>query len=334
MSPSIGMRRKRKNFYLGIFLSFLLLLGAFLLALATGDVPIPVDHVGRILLSHIAGKGPSGDRIADAVVWDIRLPRAIASMSTGGVLSICGVLFQGVLLNPLAEPYTLGLSSGAALGASCAILLGFPFIPLAALCGGLLSFAGVLILGRRSQGADPTRIILAGVIVGSILGAAITLVEAIAGDQTTQIILWLLGSFSGADWVQAKVSLLALLLAGGAGFVAHRTLDILSSGAPPSALGVSENRTRIGLLFVGSLAASLVVSYFGVIGFVGLVAPHLIRLLFGPTHSRLLPLAILLGGAWLVAADTVSRLAGELPIGVVTALVGGPIFCLILWRRL
>lgn len=303
-----------------------------LLTILVGDLPLPARTVLDVLAAHL-GFGVSPGAVPDAVVWQVRLPRAMSAVAVGGALATCGVIFQGLLLNPLAEPYTLGVASGAAFGAALSITFGLGLVAPLAFAGSLAALALVWVLGRTSDRVEPTRLILAGVVVSSILGAGITLLKALAGEQVAAIVLWLMGSFSGATWKVAlwsqAASVFALLL----GLLHFRELDILSVGGRAAILGVSENRLRLAMLAGCSLATATVVSFCGVIGFVGLVVPHLLRIAFGPSHGRLLPLAWLGGGLLLLYADLSARMLGELPVGVITALVGGPVFCLLLWRR-
>lgn len=303
-----------------------------LLVILVGEVPLSSGTVLQVLLHHLGFAGSPGT-VADAVVWQVRLPRALSTVAVGGVLATCGVVFQGLLLNPLAEPYTLGVASGAAFGAALSITFGLGLVTPLAFAGSLAALALVWVLGRRAECVEPTRIILAGVVVSSILGAGITLLKALAGEQVAAIVLWLMGSFTGATWKVAIWSMAAASFSLGLGLLHFRELDILAVGGRAAILGVNEDRLRLGLLAGCSLATATVVSFCGVIGFVGLVVPHLLRLLFGPSHGRLLPLAWLGGGLLLLYADLSARMLGELPVGVITALVGGPVFCLLLWRR-
>lgn len=302
------------------------------LSVLVGDLPLTASEVAAVLHSRLGGP-PVADEVALAVIWQVRVPRALAATGAGAALACCGAVFQGLLLNPLAEPYTLGIASGAALGAALAITLGLPFLTPLAFAGGLLSLSLVWLLGRRTDFIEPTRLILAGVIVSSILSAGITLLQVLAGQQVAAIVLWLLGSFTRSSWSMAGWTLLASFVALLLGLSFHRELDIIGSGGKAASFGVNEERLRLLLLAGCSLVTAAVVSSCGVIGFVGLVIPHLIRILLGPSHGPLLLLSWLGGGVLMVGADLVARLLGELPIGVVTALVGGPVFCYLLWRR-
>lgn len=309
------------------------LTGAFGYSLLSGDVRIPLGEVLRILSSGSGDVTGSQGNLARAVIWQVRLPRALTALATGAGLAGCGVLFQALLLNPLAEPYTLGVASGAAFGAAAAISFQWPFLTFWAFAGSVGALGVVFLLGGRGALREPTRMILAGVVVGSILSAAIALLKALSGQMMAAIVLWIMGSFAGSSWVSVAWCLPAAILVGGLGFGLHRDLDIVASGSPAMALGVNEPRLRLGLLLVSSLATAVFVSFSGVVGFVGLVVPHLVRILAGPNHVRLVPLSFLGGGLLMLVADQAARGLSELPVGVITALVGGPVFCLLLWRR-
>ncbi|MDR3165651.1 MAG: iron ABC transporter permease [Synergistaceae bacterium] len=280
--------------------------------------------------------GPSaypGEAFKHSVVWRIRMPRVIVSSISGAVLATSGVIFQAILKNPLAEPYTLGVSSGAAFGASCAILAGMGWVTAAAFFGCAVSLATVMFLGWRGGEFDLSGIILAGVIVGNIFGAGMTLMKAIAGDKVSAIVIWLMGSFSAAGWHDVMPLLTSLLVVLSLCFAYCNELDIFASESDAASLGINVHAARAVLLVGTSFAVSFVVSRFGVIGFVGLIVPHFLRFLFGPAHRGLLAMSLLGGAALLVAADTAAKVWNEMPVGVLTVLVGGPVFCFILWKR-
>lgn len=325
------MRRRRRLFLSVLAALTAILVGTTTLSVLVGDLPLAPGQVAAVLRAHFGGK-PVADAVADAVVWQVRIPRALAAAGAGAALACCGAVFQGLLLNPLAEPYTMGVAAGAALGGALAILMGLPIVALA-FAGSLLSLALVWLLGRRTDFIEPTRLILAGVIVSSILSAGITLIQVLAGQQVAAIVLWLLGSFTRANWALAGRTLAASLAALLLGLACHRELDIIASGGKAASFGVNEERLRLFLLAGTSLVTAAVVSSCGIIGFVGLVVPHLIRLLLGPAHGPLLLLSWLGGASLMLGADLTARFLGELPIGVVTALLGGPVFCYLLWRR-
>jgi iron complex transport system permease protein len=299
--------------------------------LYSGDVEMSFSELIQML--KLGPWGSSEEAFKLSVIWQIRLPRIIATAASGAILAASGVAFQSVLRNPLAEPYTLGVSSGAAFGAACAIVSGVPWISGFSFLGSISALFIVWVLGERKNDPDISRIILAGVIVGSVLGAGLTLLKALAGEKVSAIIIWLMGSFSAATWwdVPPLFFALCVLLM----FCASncKEMDIMALGTNAAALGVDLSKKKLMILGGASCAVSFVVSRFGVIGFVGLVVPHLLRILFGPAHHTLLPLSLLAGGALLCLADTIAKMWNELPAGVLTVLIGGPVFCAILWNR-
>jgi iron complex transport system permease protein len=310
-------------------LAFLLL--AVISGLFFGDIRMSAAELFEAL--RLGPGARPEEAILHDVVWRIRMPRLVSALISGAILASGGVIFQGVLRNPLAEPYTLGVAGGAAFGAACAISLGGLWVSGAAFAGSMGALFVVWALGESGGDSDRSRIILAGVIVGSILGAALTLIKALAGERALAIVVWLMGSFSDSSWFDCAPLLfgLSVLLLVCSSYA--QELDIMTSGADGRALGLDVRKIRIILLGGASLAVSLVVSRFGVIGFVGLVVPHLFRILFGPSHHRLIPFSLFGGAALLAVADAAAKSMNELPVGVLTVLVGGPIFCFILWRR-
>lgn len=312
-----------------------------------GPLDIPADQVLKAL-SHKLGIARS-DLAPNvlAVVADIRAPRVCLAFLTGACLAMAGVVFQAILQNPLADPFTIGVSTGSAFGASLAIflgltgsgaLLGLGLLPLAALAGGSAALAAVVILGRNAGGLGRDSLVLGGIIVSTFLAALISLLKSLDEESLPAIVFWLMGGFAGRSW--AHVALLAPLAALGAAAAAlwSRELDLLCLGdAQARAMGVNTARARLVLLVAASLLTAAAVSVSGVIGFVGLVAPHAVRLMLGAANRPLLAFSALLGGMTLVWSDALARTVlsqgRELPVGVVTALVGGPVFCLLLARR-
>ncbi len=322
-----------------------LALGALVVAAAgLGYIRIGPGEVLRVLgssLPGLSGLGEGLDRLLFQVVLEVRLPRIITSAAVGSGLALAGVVFQGILLNPLADPYTLGVSSGAAFGASLALLLGLNFwggatVSLLAFAGAALTLLTVLWLSSVDGRVDPHNLILSGVIVAAILSAGIGLIKYLADEQVSIIIFWLMGSFVSRTWGDAALTLGASLL-GLAVFVYYaRDLNILALGArSAAALGVETRRVRLVLLITASLVSGVCVAVSGIIGFVGLLIPHLMRLLMGPDNRGLLPASALAGAFLLLAADTITRAAlpHEVPIGVLTAVIGGPFFCYVFRRR-
>lgn len=290
---------------------------------------------------------PSVPEMTRHVLFAVRLPRLLCAMFAGGILAAAGALAQGALRNPLAEPYTLGISAGAAFGAAAALTVQhisssaaavLACLPVSAwaFVGGVLALAGVLLLATFRGRATTVNLILAGVIVTAILSAGIGFLKFAADDRAALVIFWLMGSFSHATAAEAW------LLAGGVlvcilyGLWAARDLDLLALGErTASSLGLSATRTRMVTLIVTTLGASLCVAAAGIIAFAGLIVPHAMRFLLGPSHRNLVMASALGGAALLLVADTAARtlFPYEIPVGILTALLGGPCFCFIFRSR-
>jgi len=265
----------------------------------------------------------------------VRLPRILTAAIVGGGLAICGVVFQGILLNPLADPYTLGVSAGAAFGASLAILLNISLlaafsVPIFAFCGAAGTLFFVIYLSSNGNGLSSNNLILSGIIVAAILSAGISFLKYIADEQVAVIIFWLMGSFSSKTWADVLLTVTFV----GIGFLIFifyaRDLNLMSLGnRTASSLGVDTRQVTLILLVAASLVAAVCVAVAGIIGFVGLLVPHMMRLMCGPDNRRLMPISLLAGAVILLIADTITRavLPSEIPIGVLTALIGGPFFC-------
>jgi len=280
----------------------------------------------------------------DTIVWQLRLPRVLLAAGVGASLALAGAAFQGVFRNPLADPYLLGAASGAGFGASLVLVFGgaLPWlarlgVPWAAFACALLTVALVLALARNGSGVPSVALILAGVVLGSSLSAATSFVMLAARDRAAGILSWLLGSFAFASWERLATLLPLLLPAAGLLLLAGRALDVMQLGDESAAqLGLPVETVRIALLGAATLATAAAVSVAGVIGFVGLIVPHAVRLAFGPGHQRLLPLSAVWGAVFHVLADLCARSVlapAEVPVGIVTALVGGPFFLALLRRQ-
>ncbi|MCA1779827.1 MAG: iron ABC transporter permease [Xanthomonadaceae bacterium] len=297
--------------------------------------------VAASLLAALITGGGSVSWPADAADWrivlEIRLPRAIAALATGGLLALAGTLMQVLLRNPLADPYILGVSGGAGAFALAGMMLGITIVPLEvqAFAGALLATVVVFVLGRGSGPWSSARMLLTGVVVAAGWGALIALMLAVGDDRSLRgMLFWLMGDLSyarlSAWWLLPLAALVALLM------VRARSLNILAAGETQAELLGEDTRRRYLELYVAASAlTALAVSIAGTIGFVGLVVPHLMRLVVGADHRRLLPAAALFGGAFLVLADTLARSVfspRQLPVGVLTALVGVPLFLFLLNR--
>lgn len=314
-----------------VAIAALLLLAAVAAACVGAAGVAPADALGAIAARLTGGASPL-DAIGDAIVVDLRLPRILAACAVGAGLAIVGVVMQALVRNPLADPYLLGVSSGASVGAVLVLVSGVALLlPVAAFGGALLALLATLGLAGAAGGATPTRTVLSGVVVAAAASAVVSLVIfwRADGDAYREILAWLLGSLASASWQTAPVALAGLALALPL-LASGRMLDALALGdAAAGALGVDVRRTRWTLLVACALVTGALVSVSGAIGFVGLVVPHAVRLLVGANHARLLPAAALAGALVLLVADTVARAAfdpRELPVGIVTALLGAPAF--------
>jgi iron complex transport system permease protein len=275
------------------------------------------------------------------VILDVRLPRILTAALVGGGLALSGVIYQGILLNPLADPYTLGISSGAAFGASLALLANITMIghfstPIFAFAGALATLVLVIRLSTFNGQISAQTLILSGVIVGAILSAGISFLKYIADEQVAVIIFWLMGSFSSATWSGVILVLLTLIFGLAVTLYFSRDLNIMSLGRRSSdSLGVETARVRKILLLSASLVAAVCVAVTGIIGFIGLIVPHLMRYIVGPDNRKLIPVSVMAGAILLLLADTLTRavLPVEVPIGVLTALIGGPFFCIIFRQK-
>ena len=320
--------------------ALLLLVLVLLLALGVGAVPIAVADVVHALFA------PSQATLHATILWEVRVPRVLLAATVGAVLAGCGVLMQALFRNPLADPGLIGVSSGAALGAVVVIVLGAGWLsesPLQPILVPLGAFAGAvaatLLVLRLAGGAaaDVTQLLLCGLALNAMVGACIGLLVFMATDeQLRALTFWTLGSLAAATWQAVAVGTTALVLAL-LGLLLARSLDALLLGeAEAQHLGVSVAGLKQRLLWLTAAAAGAAVSVTGIIGFVGLVAPHMARLLVGPAHGRALPLSMVLGALLVVIADTAARTLArpaEIPLGVLTALVGVPFFFALLQRR-
>jgi iron complex transport system permease protein len=308
---------------------------SLLLGLAAGAVPLPLSEVWTGLWR--------SDSEASAIVRDLRTPRVLLAFLVGGSLGICGAALQAMIRNPLAEPYLLGLSRGAGLGAVIAIASqagGAWAVPLAAFLGALAAVALVyrlsLVSGRR---LDPHVLLLSGVVVGAFAGALMSAIMVLSdAPGVRNAFLWLLGGFGAASWRALAVFSVYASLPVALLFFHARSLDLIALGDEPAHhLGVEVDRLRRVVYLSTALLTAASVATCGIIGFVGLVVPHAVRTVFRPLHRTLLPLVFLVGGCFLVLADVVSRTAVrplELPVGVITALIGVPLFAVLLRRTL
>ncbi|MFG2492461.1 FecCD family ABC transporter permease [Streptomyces caniferus] len=315
-------------------------------AVSLGSTDIAPAHVWSVVLRRLGG-APARPGTDDLIVWQLRVPRALLAAVVGAGLGLVGTATQALVRNPLADPYLLGISNGASLGAVAAIVLGAGAggvlglgLSAAAFAGALASFALVWCMARRGGGFSPLRLVLAGVGIGQFLSGFTSYLVLQAGDeqQTRSVLFWLMGSLSGATWDVLWLPVAAVA----AGLVAlqarARAMNALIMGDETAAgVGVDVTRLRRELFVVTSLLTGVLVAVSGAVGFVGLMVPHLCRLVVGGDHRRLLPLSALTGALLLVVVDVVCRTAmdsQELPVGVVTAMIGAPALLFILDRRM
>lgn len=311
-----------------ILLAALILLS--LVSLAVGDVRLGPAQLLRGLLRT--------DEFAAVILWQIRLPRLLVAMLVGAALAASGLVMQAFFRNGLASPGLLGVSAGGAAGAVVAIGAGwaaasFISVPIMAVVGALVSTGAVVVLAR--QGASTERLLLAGVALNALLGAVTSYVLSnvtLTYERNAQILFWLLGGLEDRTWEHA---LMASPIIVGAALLwpLGRPMDLLSLGSTEAqSLGVDVRRLRRRLLALSTLLTALATAVAGTVGFVGLVVPHILRLLFGPEHRRLIPLALIGGAAFVVGCDLIGRGAGGLRLGIVTSLIGGPFFLWLLRR--
>jgi iron complex transport system permease protein len=315
---------------------------AFVAGIALGNVAIDPATVVAILAERVLGWPV--DRVwpatTETIVLDLRLPRVLSAMVVGAALAVAGATFQGLLRNPLADPYVLGTASGAALGAAVAValpirilFLGLGLVHLLAFVGALAAVTVVYRLARASPLGSLTGLLLTGYAVGSLLAAGLALTMVLSGAHLRQIFFYLLGGFGNSSWPGFWAVLLIVTSATLVVLMRARILDALLMGESTAAhLGVDVRRERRLLLAMAALLTAGAVAVSGLIGFVGLVVPHVTRLLVGPSARRVLPLSVIYGAAFLPLADLAARIPGELPVGIITAVVGAPFFLALLRR--
>ncbi|MFW6054350.1 MAG: FecCD family ABC transporter permease [Thermodesulfobacteriota bacterium] len=322
-----------------------LLLALVCVSATLGYMDISFFEVAGIIRDKLLGLEPGSgglDETKRVVVLEVRLPRILTAATVGGGLAVAGAVFQGILLNPLADPYTLGVSAGAAFGASLAILFSLGgalySVPGFAFAGAIATLFLVIYLaysgGRR--GFSSNNLILSGIIVGAILSAGISFLKYLADEQVAVIIFWLMGSFASKTWPELGLVLILTALGSLVCLFYARDLNLIALGSRAAgSLGVNTGRVTLILLITASLIAAVSVSVSGIIGFVGLLVPHMVRFITGPDNRRLIPVSMITGALLLLGADTLIRavLPGEVPIGVLTALIGGPVFCYIFRKR-
>jgi iron complex transport system permease protein len=319
------------------------LVGSLLIGVLVGPVHL---GVGRVLDSvaarlHVPGVSSPLSPTEEAILWDIRMPRVVLGALVGGMLALAGATYQGVFRNPLADPYLLGVAAGAGLGATLAIaylpegLRGQQALPVAAFVGGAAAVFLTYSVGRSAgRGRDAVTLVLAGVTVASFFTAIQTFVQQQNAETLQQVYTWILGSIPSSGWSDVVLILPYVAFASVVILVHRRVVDVLSLGDDEAAsLGVDVRRVRLTLVVAATIGTAAAVSVCGLIGFVGIIVPHAIRMLAGTGYRALLPLSVIAGAGFLVLADVIARTAlapAEIPLGIVTAFFGAPFFALVL----
>lgn len=343
------MRMRRKKLIRGLFILICGLILVVLAASAIGSADITIGDSARILATKIpfVGKNIDLDQIKSShisILLKIRLPRIILSALIGGALSISGVAYQGIFKNPMADPFVLGISSGAALGATFVIVTGAKFgflglssVSVGAFVGALAAAFTVYNIGRIGNRTPVVTLLLAGIAVNYFLSSMISIVMSLNRDRMENIIFWTMGSVSTATWLQIAVAFVPILIGSLYLLTCARDLNALALGEDSAkGLGVDSEKVKKTILIVASIVTASAVSVSGIIGFVGLIIPHIVRILTGPDHRTLLPFSILTGAIFLVLSDTLARtlvVPAELPIGIITSVFGAPYFLYLLYRN-
>jgi iron complex transport system permease protein len=318
----------------GTLIAVLVLAAGFVVAFLVGRFPVSVADVATVLWAKLTGSPSGVTAAAESVILQVRGPRVVAGFLVGAALAVAGTVFQGLFRNPLVSPDILGASSGAALGAVLGIYLslGVLAIQLSAFVGGLIAVAAVYAIGSAIRSRDPTLVlVLAGVVIGSLLGAGVGLVKYLADpyNQLPAMTFWLLGSLAAAG-VSDLVPLFGPVALGMLVLLLLRfRMNVMSLPTEEAlALGLPVGPLRIAIVAAATLVTSASVATAGIVGWVGLVVPHVARSLVGPDFSRLLPVAAILGGGFLLFIDTLARTAAavEIPLGILTAVIGTPFF--------
>ena len=330
----------KKGTGLKIAISAVLCLFILVLAIRQGSVYISLKDLFGIIGGHITGKGtPDGvEPMMDSIFWTIRMPRAVMAFLVGGALSMSGACMQALLQNPLASSYTLGVSSGASLGAALVLILE---ISIPVLSGFMLPFAGfvfglatvviaLMLTSAIDRSVSNTTVVLIGMVLSLFVNGMMNLLSTLNADHSKQLILWMMGSFSARGWKHCGILFPVCV----AGFVClmlmSRKMDIMSFGdLQAQAMGVDAKKTKIVAILVCSLLTGVSVAFTGVIGFIDLAAPHVVRKIFGPSHKLVIPMSFIYGGAFMALCDLISRTLlspREIPVGAVTALIGAPFF--------
>jgi iron complex transport system permease protein len=337
--------QKSKNLHMMMTVLFIMVCILGMISIKLGSAEIDVKSIFHIIRYKVFANQEDLKDLSKgiiAIVWDIRLPRVITAVFVGAGLAVTGTVFQALLRNPLADPYTIGISTGAALGATIAIYVS-AIIQIAALAilpsafiGALITLFIVIKIAGNSHDLSPNSLIVAGIIVSSIGSAAISLLKSLSGDEVGLIVFWLMGSLASRTWQHVLIIVPLIILGTSICIYYSLELNILCSGEENArTYGVNVKKIRMILLVTTSLMIAACVSVSGIIGFVGLVIPHILRQSLTANHRYLIPLSALVGALLLLLADNITRtfLVVEIPVGVLTTLLGGPFFIYLFTRR-
>ncbi len=311
-----------------------------ILCMSLGSVAVPVREGLTIVFHKLTGTAIPGsiDKSLVSILWEIRMPRTFTAFFVGAAISVSGVVMQSVLQNPLASSYTMGVSAGATLGVAVMMMTGFAAslfgmftLPIAGFLSGFLTVIFVIgVSARIDHNMHNHTIILFGMVFSLFVNAVLTLISSLYSEHIQRLILWQMGSFSGRRWIHGLIVAVCVLTGGTILFFMHRELDIMTFGEEQAmSIGVDTKRSKIILLILASFLTGAAVCFSGIIGFVDLTVPHMVRRIFGSRHRYVLPMSMILGGAFMSFADMVSRTIlspREIPVGAVTALVGAPFF--------
>ncbi len=341
-TPAYRLRWRRRLY--GIVGLALLLVVVIVIASAVGSTRIPLTSIWGILLSRLPfiDITPTWSAATETIIIDIRLPRVLLAGLVGAALAVAGATYQGLFRNPLADPYLIGVAQGAALGAVAGFLLpwsvaGFGLIPVLAFAGALMAVAIVYFIARVAKTLPVITLILAGVALGAFLASITSYLIIISGDKLHGIISWLMGRFSLANWEQVVMVVPYIVIGVVIIGLYARPLNVMQLDEEQAQqLGINVERVKLILLVAATLITAAAVSFVGTIGFVGIIVPHAVRLVWGPDHRFLLPLTTLAGASLLILADVAARTVlapAEIPVGVITAFVGAPFFLYLLRQR-
>lgn len=341
--------KSKKSFWISILVVILLIAAVICISVTIGAVDVSPAEVGKIIVNNALNKEVFAQTWEDknvSIIWNIRFPRVVLAFIVGAGLSLCGVLMQALTKNSLADPYVLGISSGASAGAVCVIVLGwFAFmggysIIFGATLGAALSITLSMKIASTKGRITSTQLVLAGIATSALFSAVTNLIVYgfhTGSDKTKTALFWMVGSLSGATWGKVKYVAIVFVITAIAIFIFSKPLDLMLLGDDVAeTLGVDTKRIKLVIILASTVLTGVVVSVSGVIGFVGLVVPHIVRNVVGSKHKRLIPMVILTGGLFTVIADLISRVIiapAELPIGVISAFFGAPFFLYLIRRN-